>query len=140
MQVNITTNSAKVRKALKDAGDEVKAKTKLGLSRAAQQGINIIQDRMDKGQEIEGGKFKPYTEKYAAFRAKEGKQPFPNLQFTRGMRNAMTTRANSRMAEIFFTTGDEAKKAAFNDKSRPFFGFSNDEENKLSDIFFKAVT
>lgn len=140
MKVDINTNSAAVRRALKEAGDQVQAKMKRGLSRAAQQGIVIIQDRMDKGKEIEGSKFKPYTEKYAAFRKKEGKQPFPNLQFTRGMRNAMTTKASRKKAEIFFTTGDEAKKAAFNDKSRPFFGFNNDEEDTLGKIFFKAVT
>lgn len=140
MQVKVTTNSAKIRAALKKESATMKAKMQTGLSRVAQQGINIIQDRMDSSKTIMGGRFKPYTEKYAAFRRASGKQPHVNLQFTRGMRNAMTTKATSKKAEIFFTTGDEAKKAAFNDKTRPFFGFSKDEITDLSKIFLRAIT
>jgi hypothetical protein len=51
----------------------------------------------------------------------------------------MTVRANSRKAEIFFSRVTEAKKAAMNNKKRPFFGFNDQEEKQLGKVFFKAL-
>ena len=59
----------------------------------------------------------------------------PDLQFTGQMFSAMTVKANSQEAEIFFNRATEAKKAAMNDKSRPFFGFNRRERKTLSSVF-----
>ena len=51
----------------------------------------------------------------------------------------MTTKANGKQAEIFFSRATESKKAAMNNKTRPFFGFSRKEQQRLSEVFFKAL-
>jgi hypothetical protein len=51
----------------------------------------------------------------------------------------MTSRANSKQGEIFFSRATESKKAAMNNKTRPFFGFSDREEKQLAQVFFKAL-
>jgi hypothetical protein len=55
------------------------------------------------------------------------------------MLGSMTARADGRQAEIFFSRATESKKAAMNDKKRPFFGFSQKEEKKLGEIFFRNL-
>ena len=73
MQVRIETNAKKVEKALKQKGKDVNQSLKRALSITAQEGINIIEDRTDKGVGYKGGAFAPYTEKYAIFRSNRGR-------------------------------------------------------------------
>jgi len=47
----------------------------------------------------------------------------------------MSVVSNHKEAEIFFTRGTEAKKAAMNNEKRPFFGFSRNERKKLVSVF-----
>jgi hypothetical protein len=139
MEVTIKSNAKKVEKALKDKGSDISKGMKRALSRTAQHGINIIGDRMDSGRQINGAPYKPYTEKYAAFRTSKGRGKRVDLQFTRRMRGSMTSKADPKKATIFFTRPEEAKKAAMNNKTRPFFGFSRKEEKELAKVFFKAI-
>ena len=139
MQVKIDTNAKDVAKRIGKEGKELKASFKRALSITAQTGINIILDRTSKGAGFKGGKFKDYTPIYAAFRAGRGRGTSPDLSFTGEMLGSMTSRANSKRAEIFFRGATESKKAAMNNKSRPFFGFSNREERQLGEVFFKAL-
>ena len=94
----------------------------------------------DSGKEINGRPFKPYDEKYAAFRKSRGRGTKVDLQFTGRMRGSMTSKADDKKAKIFFTRAEEAKKAAMNNKTRPFFGFSAKEEKELAKVFFRAIT
>ena len=139
MQVKIDTNAKAVAKRIGKKGKELSASVKRALSITAQVGINIIEARTSKGVGFKGGKFKKYTPVYAAFRASRGRSTNPDLQFTGQMLGSMTTKANSKQAEIFFSRAAESKKAAMNDKKRPFFGFNSSEEKKLGKIFFKAL-
>lgn len=110
---------------------ELKRLQKRALSRVAQIGINIIQARTEDGVGFKDGAFRPYSPGYAAFRASRGRGQRPNLFFTGQMLGSMTSKANHRKAEIFFGRASESKKAAFNNQTRPFFGFSRDEEREL---------
>ena len=139
MQVNIKTNAKKVEKALKQKGKDVKQSLKRALSITAQEGINIIESRTDDGVGYKGGRFKPYTEKYEAFRRKKGRGKNVDLQFTGRMLGSMTSKATDKKATIFFTRGEEAKKAAMNNKTRPFFGFNRQEERQLAKVFFRYI-
>ncbi len=139
MQVNIKTNAKKVEKALKQKGKDVSQSLKKALSITAQQGINIIEDRTDKGVGFKGGAFKAYSEKYNAFRRKKGRGSDVDLQFTGRMLGSMTSKADRKEATIFFTRAEEAKKAAMNNKTRPFFGFNRQEEKQLAKIFFRNI-
>ena len=139
MQVNIKSNAKEISKRVGKKGKELAASVKRALSITAQTGINIIEARTNKGLGFKGGKFKDYTPIYAAFRASKGRGKNPDLQFTRQMLGSMTSKASARQAEIFFTRATEAKKAAMNNKSRPFFGFSDREEKQLGEVFFRAL-
>mgnify|MGYP005624501657 FL=1 len=139
MDVKIDTNAKAVAKRIGKKGKELSASVKRALSVTAQVGINIIEARTSKGVGFKGGKFKKYTPIYAAFRASRGRSTNPDLQFTGQMLSSMTSRASSRQAEIFFTRATEAKKAAMNNKTRPFFGFSGREEKQLGEVFFRAL-
>lgn len=139
MKLSITSNANKMSMQIKKHGQEVSGSIKKALSITAQSGINIIQERTSKGMGYKDGKFKPYTEQYAAYRVKKGRGTLPNLEFERQMMSSITSRADSEKAVIFFRGAENSRKAAMNEKKRPFFGFSRQEERKLSKIFFRAV-
>ncbi len=137
MQVKIDTNAKKVSKLLGKQGKELSASFRKALSITAIKGMEIIKDRTDKGRDKDGGRFIRYSEKYLNFRANQNKSvPFPKLNFSGKMLGSMTTKANSRRAEIFFAGAEQSAKAFHNDKTRPFFGFSRQEEDRLSKVFF----
>jgi hypothetical protein len=139
MEVRIKTNANKVKKALEAKGKDVNKSIKRALSITAQQGINIIEDRTKDGKGYKGGAFKAYSEKYAKFRRKKGRGQNVDLQFTGRMLGSMTSKADSKKATIFFTRAEEAKKAAMNNKTRPFFGFNRQEEKQLGRVFFRNI-
>ena len=139
MQVRIETNAKKVQAALKKKGKDIDKSMKRALSITAQQGINIIEDRTQDGVGYKGGAFKGYSEKYAKFRRAKGRGKNVDLQFSGRMLGSMTSKADRKKATIFFTRAEEAKKAAMNDKTRPFFGFNRKEEKQLANIFFRNI-
>ena len=139
MQVSIKTNAKKVEKALKQKGKDINQSLKQALSITAQEGINIIEARTEDGVGYKGGRFKPYTEKYEAFRRKKGRGKNVDLEFKGHMLGSMTSKADRKKATIFFTRGEEAKKAAMNNKTRPFFGFNRNEERQLAKVFFRYI-
>jgi len=139
MKLSITSNANKMSMQIKKHGQEVSGSIRKALSITAQSGINIIQERTSKGMGYKDGKFKPYTEEYAAYRVKKGRGTLPNLEFERQMMSSITSKADSEKAVIFFRGAENSRKAAMNEKKRPFFGFSRQEERKLSKIFFRAV-
>ena len=139
MQITIDTNAKKVEAALKKQGRDIASSFKKALSITAQEGVNIIENRTEKGVGYKDGAFKKYNEKYEAFRRKKGRSTSPDLNFSGKMLGSMTTKANRKEAKIFFTRAAEAKKAAMNNKTRPFFGFSKNEEAKLARVFFRYI-
>ena len=138
MDIKLDTNAKEIGKRIKKKGKALSASVKRALSITAQSGVNIIQARTSKGAGFEG-KLKSYTPLYAAFRESRGRGSVPDLEFTGQMMSSMTTRADSRQAEIFFARATESKKAAMNNKKRPFFGFNGREEKRLGEIFFRAL-
>lgn len=139
MQFSLKTNAKKVQAALKKKGKDIDKSMKRALSITAQQGINIIEDRTQDGVGYKGGAFKGYSEKYAKFRRAKGRGKNVDLQFSGRMLGSMTSKADRKKATIFFTRAEEAKKAAMNDKTRPFFGFNKQEEKQLANIFFRNI-
>ena len=137
--LDISSNAKQVEKRLKQAGKDIDKSMKRALSITAQEGINIIEGRTEDGVGYKGGAFKGYSEKYAKFRSAKGRGKNVDLQFTGRMLGSMTSKADKRKAKIFFTRAEEAKKAAMNNKTRPFFGFNKQEEKQLANIFFRNI-
>lgn len=134
MKITLDANFKEAQKLIKKRGKDLKASTKKALLITGFKGIEIIQDRTNKRRSYKGGFFKNYTSKYAAYRISKGRGSKPDLQFTGQMFSSMTVASTSREAEIYFTRNSEAKKAAMNDKKRPFFGFSRRERAVLSGV------
>tara|TARA_R110000796_G_scaffold216208_1_gene332268 strand:- start:383 stop:805 length:423 start_codon:yes stop_codon:yes gene_type:complete len=120
---------------LKRRVQRLRSSVKKALLITALKGINIIEDRTSKGRSYKGTFFKKYNASYAAYRLQKGRSTKPNLQFTGQMLGSMSAVSTSKYAEIYFTRATEAKKAAMNDKKRPFFGFSRNEQKTLSKTF-----
>tara|TARA_R100000951_G_scaffold114049_1_gene117433 strand:- start:54 stop:476 length:423 start_codon:yes stop_codon:yes gene_type:complete len=135
MQVQVNTDPRDLSTIPENMQEEVRDKIQSALYRVAQIGINIILDRTESGRGFEGGQFKPYREKYAAFRAEQGRGTTPNLNFTGQMLGSITSKANSKQAEIFFRGATASAKASKNNNSRPFFGFNRAEKRKLAKKF-----
>jgi len=120
-------------------GDEPKKAIKDALLRTGQKGANLILDRTAKGKDIQDAPFKAYSDGYAKWRAKRGKTRKPTL-FNKGqMLSAIRAKASSEKATIFFSSAAESKKAAFNQKTRPFFGFSRKDKGELAKFFIRNL-
>ena len=139
MDIKIGSNAKDIARRVGKKGKDLSDSVKRALSRTAQAGVNIIEDRTATGVGYKGGKFPDYNPVYGAFRRSKGRGEIPDLQFTGKMLGSMTTRANSNQAEIFFSRATESKKAAMNNKTRPFFGFNRNEEKLLGQIFFRNL-
>ncbi len=120
-------------------GDEPKKAIKDALLRTGQKGANLILNRTAKSRGIQDAPFKAYSESYAKWRAKRGKTRKPTL-FNKGqMLSAIRAKASSEKATIFFSSAAESKKAAFNQKTRPFFGFSRKDKGELAKFFIRNL-
>ena len=141
LAVKVRFQPRDVSKIPKKMRKELLAKRRLALLKTAELGLGIIQDRTASGTQINGTRFKDYSEKYAFFRAKNGRTPVNvDLNFTGQMMSSMSVKANSNRAVIFFLRASEAKKAAMNDKTRPFFGFNRTEKKRLVKAFTRFIT
>lgn len=110
------------------------------IGRTGTLGKSIILDRTKLGKGINSA-FKPYTPEYMAVLSEEGKPDSPVDLYNTGqmLRSMQTKQLNSRTAQIYFDNPEAAKKAAFNNEARPFFGFSAKEEQRLSTYFRKEM-
>ena len=137
IRVNMTPKDPT--KITQDLADKIARNKRKALSITAMEGINIIEDRTSKGQGV-NGPFKSYTPQYAAFRAQNKLNTRPDLSFTGQMLSSMTaSRPTSNSVTIFFRGADNARKAAFNNKTREFFSFNKRERGILRNIFRKRL-
>jgi len=147
MRTSIEFDAKKLDRRLDKLLREMPAAVDKALIQTSQFGTNLILDRTERGVGYEG-KFKPYTPEYV----KRKGQGWSSTNRTRGFGGAPTSPVNlmlrgemlgemtskkvkTGVARIYFTRSTEAKKAAFNNKTRPFFGFNVSEQNKLRNFF-----
>ena len=146
LAVKVKFQPRDVSKIPKKMRKELLAKRRLALLKTAQVGVSIITDRTAKGDGYKGA-FEPYKKSYAIWKTKPVNQgggghtsTMPNLSLTGDMLGAMITKANPKQAVIFFSNPKDAKKAAMNDKTRPFFGFNQTEKKRLGKAFTRFIT
>jgi hypothetical protein len=129
-----------VAKITKQEQRDIKRGIDKAIGRVGSLGKQIILQRTKVGEGIDGP-FKPYTAEYMSKLASQGKPDSPVDLFNTGqmIRSMQVRRANSRTAEIYFDNPEAAKKAAFNDRTRPFFGFNQKEEDRLVALFRREI-
>lgn len=108
------------------------------LAKTAFYGSNIIQDRTNDGRGLKG-MFKKYTPEYAEFRREKGRGSKVDLNFTGQMMGAMTVTKGRGYAEIRFNNALANKKAYFNNRTRPFFGFQVKERRQLIEFMKRRL-
>ncbi len=108
------------------------------LNRTAILGVQIIKERTDRGVGYMGA-FAPYSAGYAKWKAKITPERTVNLQLTNEMLGAMASEAAGNTAKIYFTRKPAAEKAAWNNRTRPFFGFNQKEVSRLATYFRKEL-
>lgn len=149
--IRVRTNPLRLERVTKDIAKDIEASKKRAMTRTVLAGVEIIEDRTSKGRGI-NGPFKRYSESWARIRKELGKtSATPNLEFgyervgnqfksRPSMLSALQGRADSKKSGIiFFTNREAAKRAAFNNKSRPFFGFNRKEERRLADVYLSGI-
>lgn len=138
MRIDISLSTNSLNAKLAQIQREMPAAVDVALYATAQFGENLILDRTRKGRGISGA-FKPYSVKYAAFRQDKGRGNTVDLNFTGSMLGAMTAQKNRGYAEIKFSRASESRKAYFNNKRRPFFGFNATEKKRLIEFMKRRL-
>ncbi len=138
--LRVNTKPKDLTKITKQAQRDISRGITKAIGRTGTLGKSIILDRTKVGKGIDTA-FKPYTPQYMAVLEEEGKPDFPVDLYNTGkmLRSMQTKQLNSRTAQIYFDNPEAAKKAALNNETRPFFGFSAKEEKQLAVHFRKEM-
>ena len=141
MRTSIEFDAKKLDRRLDKLLREMPAAVDKALIQTSQFGTNLILDRTADGQGYKGGSFASYSAKYALFRKIKGRQVAPvDLNFSGKMLGAMASaKVKTGVAKIYFTRAAEAKKAAFNNQKRPFFGFNRNEQSRVQEFFASRI-
>lgn len=149
--MNLNISSSKLQARLNKADKELPKQIDRALQIIASEGARNIEERGQKGKGYKGS-FIPYSASYAkakrnGWRATSKREGFSgdpsgvvNLTLHGRMWAGLTSKlAKKGMAEIYFSTADANKKAYFNNKKRPFFGFSNKDRIAFVKFFEKQI-
>lgn len=141
MKVEIRFKPTDFATTLKRATRFIRNNHAKALDAAALSAIEMIDNRTTNGFDINGNRFKRYSKKYADYRVKKGRNPYPvDLQFTGRMLNSMRSKKMNYFTRlVFFRGAENNKKAAMNNKSRQFFGLNRKEQSRVADIYFKRL-
>ena len=138
--VSIDTKPRDLRKMVDKLGRTFTKNHKRAMRRAAAEGLNRIQKRTSQGIDVNGQPFEGYTDTYAAFRKKKGRPVDKvTLIFTGRMRKSMQSGLRGQDGYIFFDSRAESKKAAMNNRKRPFFGLNKSDTRAIRDVYFKGL-
>lgn len=134
--MNITLGSAKLTARLKGLEQNLPKMIDEALEITASEGARNIIERGKKGKGYLG-KFAPYSPAYAKIRQKKGRQvSYVDLNDTGNMWGALSATMEKRgLAKIYFLDSISNKKAYFNNKTRPFFGFNRKDRKDLAKYF-----
>lgn len=140
IKINISTKPRDLRKITGDLRRSIRKNHKRAMRRAAAEGLNRIQKRTSLGLDINEQPFRPYSEAYKGFRKSKGR-PVDKVRliFTGRMRGAMASGLSGQDGLIFFTSRAESRKAAFNNRKRPFFGLNRSDERAISRVYQRGL-
>lgn len=140
MRFSITDNLPATQKQFKQLQRRFSVNKRPAMSAAVLQARTIITQRTARGVDVDGAPFKPYTKTYAAFRRSRGRSTTPDLMFTGRMLASMKAKADKNKGVLFFSRSEEARKAAFNNRTRRFFDLSKDELRRIQKVYFRRLT
>lgn len=138
--VDIDTKPRDLRKIVDRLGRSFTKNHKRAMRRAAATGLDRIQKRTSLGLDVNEQPFRPYSEAYKGFRASKGR-PVDKVRliFTGRMRKSMQSGLQGKDGLIYFDSRAESRKAAFNNRKRPFFGLNRSDGRAVRDAYFKGL-
>ena len=144
--IKITANTVDIVKFLERTKQKIPNQIQMALAKASQFGIMRITDKTQKGVLPDGGRLRPYKKSTRKSRTKRKRQVgHVDLTDTGRMFRSLTSKISKSKGSLFFRRQEENKKAFFHDTgtrfmdSRPFFAIGRQDEDKIRDIFFKAI-
>ena len=144
--ITITANTVDISKFLERTKQKIPNQIQMALAKASQFGIMRITDKTQQGQLPDGGRLRPYKKSTRKSRLRKGRQVgHVDLTDTGRMFRTLTTKITKSKGTLFFRRNEENKKAFFHDTGtrfmdpRPFFAIGRRDEDKIRDIFFKAI-
>lgn len=139
LKVKVTVKPKQLEKIAKRIDDQINKNKIKAMQATTLSGVTTIELRTQKSQSYKGRDFKEYSPKYAATRARAGLTTTPDLSFKGTMLASLTSKSDKKEGIIFFSRATESRKAAFNNKTRPFMGFSKKERGELADVYRKYL-
>jgi|SaaInl85LU_5_DNA_1037374.scaffolds.fasta_scaffold108354_2 hypothetical protein len=130
MRISITQSKVNLGSYQKQISKELR----IALVRAGLLAKQMILQRTKSGQGVDGS-FKAYSDSYKKERQEKGLPTKPDLFVTGAMLGAMQNRVKADYAELYFISGEQNKKAFFNDKIRPFFDLNDKEKQRIRKLF-----
>ena len=144
--IKFTANTIEVTNFIKNLEKKIPNQIQMGLARASAFGIKQITDKTQQGQLPDGGRLRPYEKSTKKSRLKRGRQVGRvDLTDTGRMFRSLTSKITKSKGTLFFRRQEENKKAFFHDtgtrfmQPRPFFAIGRRDEDKIRDIFFRAI-
>ena len=144
--ITITANTVDISKFLERTKQKIPNQIQMALAKASQFGIMRITDKTQQGQLPDGGRLSPYKKSTRKSRLRKGRQVgHVDLTDTGRMFRSLTSKITKSKGTLFFRRQEENKKAFFHEtgtrfmQPRPFFAIGRRDEDKIRDIFFKAI-
>lgn len=139
LSMDLSFSSKSLEAKLKRIEKELPEQLDKALHDTAGLGVQIIKKRTADGTGYKGA-FAPYSARYAQHKMEErGGSAKPNLFYSGRMLGSLQNFKGRAEATIGFTRKEESKKAYWNNKTRPFMGFSNNEKNRLIKFMQKRL-
>jgi len=140
ISVSIDTKPRDLRKMVQKLGRTFTKNHRRAMMRAAAVGRARIDKRTRLGLDVHEQPFRPYTDAYKGFRQEKGRPVDKvNLIFTGKMLGDMQFGMKGQDGIINFSRSTEARKAAFNNRSRNFFGLNRGDTRAIRDAYFKGL-
>ena len=144
--IKFTANTIEVTNFIKNLEKKIPNQIQMGLARASAFGIKQITDKTQQGKLPDGGGLRPYKKSTKKSRLKRGRQVGKvDLTDTGRMFRSLTSKITKSKGTLFFRRQEENKKAFFHDtgtrfmQPRPFFAIGRKDEDKIREIFNKAI-
>jgi hypothetical protein len=153
--LDVKDNSRFFKQALKIKSDKIKSAVNLALGQASAFQVSAIRDRTEqKGKDIFGRPFQPYSMNYILSKRKRFNDPsnqdttpknFVDLNFTGKMFSSLSFTVRPSKGIVFFKSAEQTKKAMIHNEGkgkmpkREFFGISDIEQNKINAIIVKSI-
>jgi hypothetical protein len=154
--LDVKDNSRFFKQALKIKSDKVKYAIQKALGEASAFQVSAIRNRTEqKGKDVYGQPFQPYSKGYIQAKRKRFDDPtnrdltpknFVDLNMTGKMFSALTFTTRPSRGVVFFRSAEQTKKAMIHNQGlgrmpkREFFGISTQEQNKINAIIRKNIT